>query len=205
MNYGKAVHEHYMVSFFTFVSSPWNNNEACSLNKVISYNRMKALGWRGLYFSLQARASTALWSDSAPLWNGEGGRAETALCSGSLTFEGGQGWKGHETMNTFRWPHRKKSCVWRGARHEQSQTGRRTWSSQLTADRRAASELSRPWCGSQLWLTLWIRATPLLISGPAILPAKQSWCLISYSLALIRSIVCEEQMMHGMGYLENVS
>lgn len=108
MNYGKAVHEHYMVSFFTFVSSPWNNNEACSLNKVISYNRMKALGWRGLYFSLQARASTALWSDSAPLWSGEGGRAETALCSGSLTFEGGQGWKGHETMNTFRWPHRKK-------------------------------------------------------------------------------------------------
>lgn len=69
MNYGKAVHEHYMVSFFTFVSSPWNNNEACSLNKVISYNRMKALGWRGLYFSLQARASTALWSDSAPWWN----------------------------------------------------------------------------------------------------------------------------------------
>lgn len=151
MNYGKAVHEHYMVSFFTFVSSPWNNNEAWSLNKVISYNRMKALGWRGLYFSLQARASTALWSDSAPWWSGEGGRAQTALCSGSLTFEGGQGWKGHETVNKFRWPHCKKSCVWSGASYGHSQTGMRTWTCQLTAERRDASELSWPWCWSQLW------------------------------------------------------
>ena len=153
---------------------------------------MKALGWRGLYFSLQARASTALWSDSAPWWSGEGGRAETALCSGSLTFEGGQGWKGHETVNKFRWPHCKKSCVWSGARYGHSQTWRRTWTSQLTAERRDASELSWPWCGSQLWSlnsTLWIRATPLLISAPAILPVKQSWCLIRYSLVLIRSIV----------------
>lgn len=68
MNYGETVHKNYMVSSFTVGPPPWNNNEECSLNKAISCNRMKALGWHWLYFSSLARTSKALWSESAPLW-----------------------------------------------------------------------------------------------------------------------------------------
>lgn len=68
MNYGETVHKNYMVSSFTVGPPPWNNNEECGLNKAISYNRMKALGRRWLYFSRLAGTSKALWSECAPLW-----------------------------------------------------------------------------------------------------------------------------------------
>ena len=85
MNYGETVHKNYMVSSFTVDPPPWNNNEECSLNKAISCNRMKALGWHWLYFSSLARTSKASRSECAPLWKMwvRAGAEEPVVHSGS--------------------------------------------------------------------------------------------------------------------------